>query len=218
MGSCCITQGAQPGAVWRPRGVGWRAGWEGGSRGKDHTCVYLGLIDTAVEHNIIKYLSSNLKNFFKPANKQTLFNFFFFKVVSTDQKHHHHLEATGRYIILGPTPGLVDQNLHCRKSPGWLDAAWFSLTRSSPSTASSRVSLPHLWGEENHRGRKRVAWKKLSTQSCILWQASPRSTLKTTITSYTELSDPVILMCHARQIHTRGIALWEYSGLYKISL
>ena len=90
-------------------------------------------------------------------------------MASTDQKHHH-LEATGRCRILGPTPDRVDQNLHCSRSPSWFDAAWFSLTRSPPSTASSRASLPRLWGEENHSSRKRVAGKKLSTQSCILWQ------------------------------------------------
>lgn len=79
----------------------------GKERMKDHTCVYLWLIDTAVEHNIIKYLSSNFKNFFKPANKQTLFNFFFFffKVVTRPETSPPS-EATGRYIILGPTPGL----------------------------------------------------------------------------------------------------------------
>ena len=139
------------------------------------------------------------------------------KVASTDQKHHH-LEATGRCRILGPTPDRVDQNLHCSRSPSWFDAAWFSLTRSPPSTASSRASLPRLWGEENHSSRKRVAGKKLSTQSCILWQASSRPALKTTIMSYTELSDPLTLTCHARQIHMRGTALREYSGLQKISL
>ena len=34
MGSCCITQGAQLGALWQPRRVGWDESWEGGSRGK----------------------------------------------------------------------------------------------------------------------------------------------------------------------------------------
>ena len=35
MGSCYITQGAQPGARRQPRGVGWSGRWEGGSRGGD---------------------------------------------------------------------------------------------------------------------------------------------------------------------------------------
>ena len=32
MGSCYITQPAQPGALWQPRGVGWGEKWEGYSR------------------------------------------------------------------------------------------------------------------------------------------------------------------------------------------
>ena len=37
MGSCFITQGVQPGALWQPREVGWGGRWEGGSRGRRHT-------------------------------------------------------------------------------------------------------------------------------------------------------------------------------------
>jgi len=33
MGSCCITQEAQPGALWWPRGVGWEGGMEAQDRG-----------------------------------------------------------------------------------------------------------------------------------------------------------------------------------------
>ena len=38
VGSCRITQGAQPGALWRSREVGW-GGWEGGRRGWGYVCV-----------------------------------------------------------------------------------------------------------------------------------------------------------------------------------
>jgi len=33
-------QGAQTGALWPPRGVGWGGRWEGGSRGRAHTYTY----------------------------------------------------------------------------------------------------------------------------------------------------------------------------------
>ena len=36
MGSCYITQGAQPGALWQLRGVGWGGSWEGGAKGRRH--------------------------------------------------------------------------------------------------------------------------------------------------------------------------------------
>ena len=37
---CCMVQEAQTGALYQPRGVGWRGRWEGGSRGKGYmyTC------------------------------------------------------------------------------------------------------------------------------------------------------------------------------------
>ena len=40
MGRCCITQRAQPGALWWLRWVGWAGGWEGGSKGRGHTYAY----------------------------------------------------------------------------------------------------------------------------------------------------------------------------------
>ena len=40
MGSCCITQLAQPGALRQPRGVGWGERREEGSRGREHMYTY----------------------------------------------------------------------------------------------------------------------------------------------------------------------------------
>ena len=40
MGSCYITQGTQPGALWWPRGLGWGMWWEGVSRGRVNMCAY----------------------------------------------------------------------------------------------------------------------------------------------------------------------------------
>ena len=61
MGSCSVTQGAQPGALWQPRGVGWGGGWGEDSRGRD---TYILMTDS---HSIgwqrptaiVKQLSSN---------------------------------------------------------------------------------------------------------------------------------------------------------------
>ena len=39
MGSCCITQEAQPGALWWPRGVGWEGGREAQDRGVIYTLM-----------------------------------------------------------------------------------------------------------------------------------------------------------------------------------
>ena len=63
MGSCGVTQGAQPSALQQPRGVGW--GWEGGSGEKGH--VYLRLIHTvewqkATQHCKAIILQLKIKN------------------------------------------------------------------------------------------------------------------------------------------------------------
>ena len=44
-GSCGVVQRAQLGALWWPRRVGWRVGWEGGPRGKRdmYTCGWFTL-------------------------------------------------------------------------------------------------------------------------------------------------------------------------------
>ena len=39
VGSCCITRGAQSGALGQPRQRGWVGGWEGGSRRRGY--IYL---------------------------------------------------------------------------------------------------------------------------------------------------------------------------------
>ena len=46
MGSCFVTQGAQPGALWQPRGVGW--GWVRWRFKTEGTHVYLWLIHIVV--------------------------------------------------------------------------------------------------------------------------------------------------------------------------
>ena len=35
MGICCVSQGAQTGALWQPRGVGWGGGGREGQEGGD---------------------------------------------------------------------------------------------------------------------------------------------------------------------------------------
>ena len=40
MESCCVTQGAQPCALWQPRRVGWGGRWEWGLRGRGHMYTY----------------------------------------------------------------------------------------------------------------------------------------------------------------------------------
>ena len=62
MGSSCIAQGDQLGALWPPRGVGW-GGWEGDARGKRYgdvrICIADSLCYTAETNNIVKQLYSN---------------------------------------------------------------------------------------------------------------------------------------------------------------
>ena len=58
MGSCCIAQGAQLGALWQPRGVGWFGNWEGGS-GVRRTYIYFGwftLLYDRNQHKSVKQL------------------------------------------------------------------------------------------------------------------------------------------------------------------
>ena len=38
VGICCMTQGAQPGALWQPWGVGWSGRWKGGVQGGGNIC------------------------------------------------------------------------------------------------------------------------------------------------------------------------------------
>jgi len=40
MGICCMAQETQIGALYQPRGVGWRGGWEGVSKGWGYTYTY----------------------------------------------------------------------------------------------------------------------------------------------------------------------------------
>ena len=58
MGSSYITEGAQLGALWWPRGVGW--GWEGSSNGKGYKYTYSWFMLYIInKHNTVKQLSSN---------------------------------------------------------------------------------------------------------------------------------------------------------------
>ena len=41
MGICCISQRTQTGAMYQPRGAGWKGRWQGGSRGRGYTYIYL---------------------------------------------------------------------------------------------------------------------------------------------------------------------------------
>ena len=67
----------KPSALWQPRGVGWGGRWEGGSRGRRHmyTCGWFMLMYGRNQHNIVKQLSSNKKNFFKERNHDTIKGF-----------------------------------------------------------------------------------------------------------------------------------------------
>ena len=44
MSICCVTQEAQPRALWQPGGVGWGGVWEGGWRGRGYMYIYGWLI------------------------------------------------------------------------------------------------------------------------------------------------------------------------------
>ena len=61
VGSCCNVQGAQPGALWPPRGVGWGGRCEGGSRGRGHVYTYGWpmLMYGRNQHNTAKEVFSN---------------------------------------------------------------------------------------------------------------------------------------------------------------
>ena len=61
MGSCYITQGTQPGALWQPRGVGCGGRWEGVSRGRGHMYTYgwFMLMFDRKQQNSVKQLSFN---------------------------------------------------------------------------------------------------------------------------------------------------------------
>ena len=71
MGCCCITQGAQPGALRQPRGVGWGREWEEGSRGRE-TCIYLWLIHADVWQKLIQHCKAIILQFKKKILKHVL--------------------------------------------------------------------------------------------------------------------------------------------------
>ena len=81
VGRCYITQGAQPGALWLPRGVGW-GGW-GGRLNRKGICVcvcinydWFALLYYRNQHNIIKQFSSNQKINSKEKTSREVWVFF----------------------------------------------------------------------------------------------------------------------------------------------
>ena len=40
MGICCMAQETQIGALYQPRGLGWRGSWEGSSKGRGYMYTY----------------------------------------------------------------------------------------------------------------------------------------------------------------------------------
>ena len=48
-----MTQGAQTGTLWQPRGVEWGGRWKEGSRGRRH--IYLWLIHADIQQKLTQY-------------------------------------------------------------------------------------------------------------------------------------------------------------------
>ena len=44
MGICCVAQETETGALYQPRGVGWRGRWEGGSKWSGYMYTYGGFM------------------------------------------------------------------------------------------------------------------------------------------------------------------------------
>ena len=67
MGICCISQRTQTGAMYQPRGVGWKGRWQEGSRGRGCIYTYSGfmLVFDRKQQNSVKKLSFKNKNKFK---------------------------------------------------------------------------------------------------------------------------------------------------------
>ena len=67
MGVWPVTQGAQPSALWQPRGVGWggKSGGGSGERGHIGICGLFMLLYGRSQHNIEKQLSANKNKFLK---------------------------------------------------------------------------------------------------------------------------------------------------------
>ena len=63
MGSCCITQGAQPGAPWPPRGVGWGGRWGMQRFRREGTYVYLRLIHVATWQKPTQHCKATILQF-----------------------------------------------------------------------------------------------------------------------------------------------------------
>ena len=63
MGICCVTQEAQAGALYQPRGMGWGERWEEGLKGRGYIYIYIyGWFMLRIDRkpqNSIKQLSFN---------------------------------------------------------------------------------------------------------------------------------------------------------------
>ena len=62
MGSCCITQGAQPGALWQPRGVGWSGSGREVQEGVDVCIPMADLCWRMTETNTTLYIVGQLSS------------------------------------------------------------------------------------------------------------------------------------------------------------
>ena len=63
MGTCCMAQETQTGALYQPSGVGWGGRWEGGSKGRGYMYTYgrFMLRFDRKQQNSVKQLSFNKK-------------------------------------------------------------------------------------------------------------------------------------------------------------
>ena len=67
MGTSCMSQGTQTGALYQPRGVGWGGRWEGVSKGRGYMFTYgwFMLSFDRKQQNSVNQLSFNKTNFKK---------------------------------------------------------------------------------------------------------------------------------------------------------
>ena len=71
-----MTLGAQPGALWLPRGVGWGGRWEGGSRGREHMILIHAVVWQEPTKHCKAIILQSKMNKSKTVNIKTLFSIF----------------------------------------------------------------------------------------------------------------------------------------------